>query len=78
VAQFAPGEAEMALTFYTTSEAANALGLSWSGVRVLVRRGDLPLYATSKRGVFLFEPSAVELVRRQRAAAKAEKREAAR
>jgi hypothetical protein len=67
----------MVLTFYTTSETANALGLSWSGVRLLARRGELPLYATSKRGVFLFEPSAVELVRRQRAAAAAEKREKA-
>jgi len=52
-----------------SSDAARILGLSYSGVRVLVERGKLKPYAVTPRGVKLFDVGDVNRLRYERAVA---------
>ena len=63
---------------FSSVEAGRSLRMTDAGVRRLVRLGRLPLAYMTAAGKFLFRPGDVELLRRQRAAAKAERREKAR
>ncbi len=56
----------MKLQLYEVADAARLLGLSAAMVRVLSESGRLPVAATTPRGVRLFDPDAVEALRRER------------
>ena len=56
----------MKLELFEVADAARVLGLSSAMVRVLSERGRLPVAATTPRGVRLFDPDAVEALRRER------------
>lgn len=66
----------MRLQLYEVADAARLLGLSAAMVRVLSESGRLPVAATTPRGVRLFDPDAVEVLRRERARAATRRGEA--
>ncbi len=57
----------MALLLMETGEVASRLKLSSTRVHALTRTGALPLAATTRRGLRLFDPQDVEAVARARA-----------
>lgn len=60
---------------FSSHEAGRALKMTDGGVRRLVRVGTLQLAYVTAAGKLLFHPRDVELLRRQRAAARAERRQ---
>jgi DNA-binding transcriptional MerR regulator len=52
--------------YFEVNDAAKALDLSASTVRILVERGTLRPTARTRRGVALFDPVEVERLRQQR------------
>ena len=56
----------MKLKLLEVNDAARALGVSAAMVRVLSGNGRLAVAATTPRGVRLFDPDAVETLRRAR------------
>ena len=57
-------------TYLTTAEAARRLGLTPASVRLMARRGDLPIAVQTATGVRLFGADAVETLRRARGRAR--------
>ena len=54
-------------TFLSTADASRVLGVTPATVRLMVRRGDLPVAAMTEGGIHLFRRTAVEALARRRA-----------
>ena len=53
--------------FLSTADASRVLGITPATVRLMVRRGDLPVAAMTEGGMHLFRRAAVEGLARRRA-----------
>ena len=53
--------------FLSTADAARVLGVTPATIRLMARRGDLPVAAMTEGGIHLFRRAAVERLARQRA-----------
>ncbi len=55
------------IRFLSTADAARVLNVTPAAVRLMARRGDLPISAMTEGGIHLFRRSAVEALARRRA-----------
>ena len=56
-----------AIRFLSTADAARVLGVTPATIRLMARRGDLPVAAMTEGGIHLFRRTAVEALARRRA-----------
>jgi len=59
-----------ATRFLSTADASRVLGVTPATVRLMVRRGDLPVSAMTEGGIHLFRRKDVKTLARRRAARK--------
>jgi excisionase family DNA binding protein len=58
------------IRFLSTADASRVLGVTPAAIRLMVRRGELPVAAMTEGGIHLFRRSAVEALARRRTEAK--------